>query len=90
MTNSTVHDLIVHDLIARAERAVQEVAQLVVDTGVTMTARDVAEKVERSLPDDYPGPATDDGMSRLDLINWIVNDVMTGELYDDAPDAASA
>lgn len=73
-------EAVVLDLIRRTEEAAHEVAHVIVNTGVTMTVRDIVEKVERGLPVGYPRPAVG---SRLDLLTRIATDVMTGDLYDD-------
>lgn len=69
---------LVRDLIQRTEDATRDLASLVLDSGVTMTARDIAEKVERALPSGYPAPSVG---TRLDFIEQIASDVLTGKLY---------
>ena len=76
---------LLRDLVRRVEVASREIMHLVIDTEVTMTPRDIAEKVERALPPGYPAPTV--GPSRLDFIEQIAHDVLTGDLYEDAPES---
>lgn len=77
------HEALVHDLIARTEKAVESVARLAVDTGITFRLEDVVDAVERDLPADYPAP-TEGTAVRRDLIAQMAQDILTGEMYADA------
>ncbi|WP_331725893.1 hypothetical protein [Streptomyces sp. NBC_00470] len=76
-------ELLVHDLIARTERAVETVAHLAADTGVTFKIDDVADAVERGLPTGYASPTTGDE-TRRDVIRRMAQDILSGEMYEDA------
>ncbi|MFJ2202401.1 hypothetical protein [Streptomyces violaceusniger] len=71
------------DLISRTEQAVETVAQLAVDSGVTFTIDDVVDTVERGLPASYAAPTAGD-MTRRDVIAQIAQGVLSGEIYDGA------
>jgi hypothetical protein len=75
---------IANDLIARTERAVEQVARLAVDTGVTFKVADVVDAVERGLPSGYPKPEGDDGVAeRRSLIERMAQDILSGDMYED-------
>ncbi|MEU2395082.1 hypothetical protein [Streptomyces sp. NPDC007369] len=71
------------DLIARTERAVENVAHLAVDTDITFKIEDIADAVERGLPAGYPEPTTGDG-TRRDVIMQMAREILSGEMYEDA------
>ncbi|MFJ5070235.1 hypothetical protein ACIQC7_27880 [Kitasatospora sp. NPDC088556] len=73
--------VLLHDLIARTERAVTDVANIAVDTEITFTVDDIVAAVERNLPADYPVPTTGE-LTRRDMIEQIAADVISGELYE--------
>lgn len=72
------------DLITRAHRAAEQIAGLAVHTGITFTTSDIVDAVERDLPADYPVPVVDDALTRREVITSMVEDILTGALYDDA------
>ena len=75
---------IAEDLITRTERAVEQVARLAVDTGITFNVTDVVDAVERALPAGYPKPEGDDGVAeRRSVIESMARDILTGSMYDD-------
>jgi predicted Rdx family selenoprotein len=63
------------DLLSRVERAVQDVARLAVDTGITFQVADVVDAVERGLPAGYPEPAVTPP-TRRDVIAQMTADVI--------------
>ncbi|MFE7664722.1 hypothetical protein [Streptomyces celluloflavus] len=81
MTEPGVQELVL-DLIARTERAVEHVAHLAVDTGVTFKVDDIVDVVERGLPAGYPEPTAGD-MTRRDVIAQMAQDVLSGKMYED-------
>ncbi|MFJ7588406.1 hypothetical protein ACIQZO_13675 [Streptomyces sp. NPDC097617] len=70
------------DLLQRTERAVETVAALAVDTGITFKVDDIVQRVEDELPPDYPSHTTGD-VSRRDIIAAMARDILSGEAYDD-------
>lgn len=79
------YEHIARDLIARTERAVEQVAQLAVDTGVTFKVGDVVDSVERALPEGYPAPTVGGAPTRRDVIESMAQDILSGAMYDDQP-----
>ncbi|MYX15438.1 hypothetical protein GTY67_18945 [Streptomyces sp. SID8374] len=77
------HNAVAIDLIRRTEKAVEQVARLAVDTGITFKVADVVDAVERDLPANYPGPPADGGSTRRDMIASMANNILTGEMYED-------
>lgn len=71
------------DLIARTERAAEQVAGLSAHTGITFKTTDVVDAVERDLPADYPAPAADGALTRRDVITAMAEDILTGAIYED-------
>ncbi|MET9516415.1 hypothetical protein [Streptomyces sp. NPDC002994] len=70
------------DLIARTETAVQQVAGLASETGITFKVTDVVDAVERDLPPGYAMPK--DGVTgRRNTIESMANDILTGAMYED-------
>jgi hypothetical protein len=75
---------IAEDLITRTEHAVEQVASLAVDTGVTFKVTDVVDAVERALPAGYPKPEGDDGVAeRRNVIEQMAQDILSGAMYED-------
>jgi hypothetical protein len=75
---------IAEDLITRTEQAVEQVARLAVDTGVTFKVADVVDAVERGLPSGYPKPEGDDGAAeRRSVIEQMAQDILSGAMYED-------
>ena len=74
---------IAEDLIARTERAVEQVCRLAVDTGVTFKVPDVVDAVERGLPSGYPEPTAEGAPTRRDVIKSMAEDIFSGAMYDD-------
>lgn len=73
-----------NDLIARTEQAVEQVARLAVDTGVTFKVVDVVDAVERALPAGYP--KGDDGVAgRRNIVEQMAQDILSGAMYEDDP-----
>ncbi|MEU5974269.1 hypothetical protein [Streptomyces sp. NPDC047315] len=70
------------DLLRRTEAAVEAVAHLAVDTGITFKIDDIVQRVEDELPDDYPSPTTGN-QSRRDVVAEMARDILSGEAYDD-------
>ncbi|MCX5216099.1 hypothetical protein OG689_43995 [Kitasatospora sp. NBC_00240] len=73
--------LLARDLITRTEAAVESVARLAVDTGVTFTVGDIVDAVERALPADYPSPTTGE-VTRRDTIEQTALAILSGEMYE--------
>ncbi|TXS30751.1 hypothetical protein EAO71_20370 [Streptomyces sp. ms191] len=71
------------DLIARTERAVEQVAGLSAHTGITFKVEDIVDAVERDLPADYPAPAADGSLSRRNVIQSMAEDILSGAMYAD-------
>lgn len=71
------------DLIARTERAVEQIAGLSAHTGITFKVADAVDAVERDLPSDYPAPAADGSLTRRDVITSMAEDTLSGALYED-------
>ena len=71
------------DLIARTERAVEQVAGLSAHTGITFKVTDVVDAVERDLPSDYPAPTTEGSLTRRDVIESMAEDILSGAMYED-------
>lgn len=74
--------LIVEDLITRTEKAVNDVAGLCLETGVTFQLGDIVDAVERALPANYPFRSTPDN-DRRDIIQDLAHKILTGEMYED-------
>ncbi|MFI1099830.1 hypothetical protein [Streptomyces melanogenes] len=70
------------DLLHRTERAVEAVAGLAVQTGITFKITDIVQRVEDELPAGYPDATTGD-TSRRDIIAEMARDILSGEAYDD-------
>ncbi|QLJ06725.1 hypothetical protein HZZ00_37460 (plasmid) [Streptomyces sp. NEAU-sy36] len=77
----TDYESLVRDLIARTERAVEDVARLAVDTGVTFKVDDIVDAVERGLPAGYPAPTTGE-VTRRDIIGQMAQGIVSGEIYE--------
>ncbi|OYP10124.1 hypothetical protein CFC35_41535 [Streptomyces sp. FBKL.4005] len=77
MADHFEHLLLAHDLIARTERAVERVAHLAVDTGVTFSVDDIVDAVERELPAGYAAPTTGT-VTRRDVIAQMAQDILSG------------
>ncbi|MFF7234408.1 hypothetical protein [Streptomyces sioyaensis] len=77
------YESLVHDLIARTERAVESVANLAVESNITFKIQDIVDAVERALPADYP-EATKGHVARRDVIAEMARDILSGEMYADA------
>ncbi|MFE4496077.1 hypothetical protein ACFRKD_26850 [Streptomyces niveus] len=71
------------DLIARTERAVENVAHLAIDTQITFKIEDIVDAVERDLPPGYPESTTGE-MTRRDVITQMAQEILSGEMYKDA------
>ncbi|MGW1892118.1 hypothetical protein ACWCP6_17940 [Streptomyces sp. NPDC002004] len=71
------------DLIARTERAVEQIAGLAAHTGITFKTTDVVDAVERDLPSDYPAPTADGALTRRDVITAMAEDILSGAVYED-------
>ena len=74
---------IAEDLITRTERAVEQVARLAVDTGVTFKVTDVVDAVERGLPAGYPMPEDGGAAERRNTIESMAQDILSGDMYED-------
>jgi len=64
-----------HDLYDRTEAGFWEMMHVVVDSGVTLDIRDIAEHVERSLPRGYPRFAPEAPKSMRDVIIEMIRDI---------------
>lgn len=80
MADDVEYLLLAHDLIARTERAVERVAHLAVDTGVTFSIDDIVDAVERELPAGYAAPTTGT-VTRRDAIAQMAQHILSGEMY---------
>jgi hypothetical protein len=72
------------DLIARTEKAVEQVAGLSAHTGITFKTSDVVDAVERDLPADYPAPTAEGALTRREVIASMADDILSGAIYEDA------
>ena len=79
---TTNYEALVLDLIDRTEKAVQDVARLASDTGITFTAEDVVDSVERGLPERYPQPSQEGAKTRRDIIGAMAQDILSGAIYE--------
>lgn len=70
------------DLITRTETAVQHVAGIASETGITFKVTDIVDAVERDLPRGYAMPKAGVA-SRRNTIESMANDILTGALYED-------
>ncbi|GMA33525.1 hypothetical protein [Litorihabitans aurantiacus] len=78
----TEGEFVVRDLIRRSEEAAGKVARAAVAAGDRdLRHDDVIREVKDGLPARYPGTIT----QRDDMIRRIVTDVLSGDLYEDAP-----
>ncbi|WP_274912150.1 hypothetical protein [Streptomyces sp. WZ-12] len=77
------YDTLVHDLIRRTEAAVDVIAPIAVDTGITFQIEDIVRKVEDGLPPDYPEAAIGNDWTRRDVIAAMARDLFSGDMYDD-------
>lgn len=77
------HQALAADLIARTERAVEQVAGLAAHTGITFKVTDVVDAVERDLPADYPAPTVEGALTRRDVITSMAEDILSGAIYED-------
>ncbi|WP_399554084.1 hypothetical protein [Streptomyces anulatus] len=75
--------LLTLDLIARTEKAVQNVAHLAVDTRIAFAIDDIVDAVERGLPSVYPAPTTGAG-TRRDLIADMARRILDGSIYEES------
>ncbi|GFH38883.1 hypothetical protein [Streptomyces pacificus] len=71
------------DLIARTEKAVEQIAGLSAHTGITFKVADVVDAVERDLPAGYPEPTAEGALTRRDVIASMAEDVLSGAIYED-------
>ncbi|MCX5203897.1 hypothetical protein OG897_20870 [Streptomyces sp. NBC_00237] len=79
---ATDYEALAVDLLHRTERAVETVASLAVDTGITFKVDDIVQRVEDELPANYPDATTGD-RTRRDVIAEMARDILSGEAYDD-------
>ncbi|MGW1609438.1 hypothetical protein ACWCQZ_08570 [Streptomyces sp. NPDC002285] len=77
------HQALAADLIARTERAVEQVTGLAAGTGITFKVADVVDAVERDLPADYPSPSAEGAPTRRDVIKSMAEDILSGSIYED-------
>ncbi|KDN73939.1 hypothetical protein DF19_41845 [Streptomyces olindensis] len=77
------YEALAMDLIARTEKAVEQVAGLSAHTGITFKTSDVVDAVERDLPADYPAPTAEGALTRRDVIASMAEDILTGAIYAD-------
>ncbi|MFB8120560.1 hypothetical protein ACFQ6U_13970 [Streptomyces sp. NPDC056465] len=75
--------LLVLDLIARTEKAVETVAHLAVDSGITFQVEDVVDAVERDLPAGYPAPTVGE-TTRRDVITQMAQGILSGDIHEGA------
>lgn len=78
----TAPDDLVLDLIGRTEKAVEKVARLAVDTGITFSVPDVVQCVEDDLPADYPAPAVGGVAARREMVGRMATDIVSGDMYE--------
>ncbi|WP_461296361.1 hypothetical protein [Streptomyces harbinensis] len=78
---ATDYEALAVDLLRRTERAVETIAALAVDTGVTFKIDDVVQRVEDELPADYPAP-TEGSIARRDVIAEMAGDILSGVAFE--------
>ncbi|MFK0289505.1 hypothetical protein ACIQU6_03315 [Streptomyces sp. NPDC090442] len=77
------YEMLAVDLLRRTEAAMETIAAIAVDTGMTFQIADVVQRVEDDLPADYPEAAAGDGGTRRDVIEEMARDIFDGNAYDD-------
>ncbi|MFD3525057.1 hypothetical protein [Streptomyces sp. NPDC058653] len=77
------HQATALDLIARTEKAVEQVAGLAAHTGITFKVDDIVDAVERDLPANYPAPTAEGALTRRDVITSMATDILSGAIYED-------
>lgn len=84
------HEALAVDLITRATKTVDRIADMATDTGITFHVQDVVDAVTRDLPDDYlaidgPFPPGRDILEDTvrGVLTGIVKDILSGEMYAD-------
>ena len=82
MTTMETYEALALDLFRRTEQAVEQIAHAVVETGITFSGDDVVDAVERELPPDYPAPHAGTA-TRRDMIRRMVEDIISGDAYED-------
>ncbi|UQI45924.1 hypothetical protein M1P56_16955 [Streptomyces sp. HU2014] len=70
-------------LVVLTEQAVESIAQLSIDAGITFEIDDIVDAVERKLPADY-GVHTKGDVTCRDLIAKIAQSFLSGEIYKNA------
>lgn len=70
------------DLLRRTEQAVETIAGLAVDTGITFKVDDIVQRVEDALPEGYPESTAGD-VTRRDVIAEMARDLLSGAAYKD-------
>lgn len=76
---TNLNDLVM-DLFRRCERTVKDTCELAVASGVTFTADDIFDRVEKSLPPNYPTPEVGD---RRRMIRRMCTDILNGTAYEE-------
>lgn len=78
------YDELAADLLSRCEAGVEQVCRIAVETGISFKVADIVRAVEDKLPDSYPEPAETGIEGRRQMIQRVVQDIITGEMYEDA------
>ncbi|MFJ9207472.1 hypothetical protein [Streptomyces sp. NPDC102264] len=78
----TDYELLAADMISRTEKAIDTIAGLSVDTGISFNISDIVQRVEDELPADYPESTTVDH-TRRDVLAEMARDLLSGEAYDE-------
>lgn len=79
---TTDYDALAVDLLNRTTSAIDTIAGLSVDTGISFKISDIVQRVEDELPEGYPD-ATAGSATRRDVIAEITRDLLSGEARDD-------
>ncbi|NEA63901.1 hypothetical protein [Streptomyces sp. SID12488] len=78
----TAYEALAVDMLRRTETAIDTIAGLSVDTGITFKISDIVQRVEDELPADYPESSTGD-YTRRDMLAEMARDLLSGEAYDE-------
>ncbi|BAU83090.1 DNA-directed RNA polymerase [Streptomyces laurentii] len=76
------YEALARDLFGRTEKAIDMIAALSVDTGITFKISDIVQRVEDGLPEGYPD-STNGEHVRRDLIAEMARDALSGAAYED-------
>ncbi len=79
---ATDYEALATDLLRRTEAAIDTIAALSVDTGISFKIDDIVQRVEDELPEGYP-ESTTGNYTRRDVVAEMARDMLSGESYDE-------